>query len=320
MEQLMQRPSLARFELLRQAGVSMTEGRLASAYSMLRDIKLKSASMADLGWMAANPPWRGEAARLRRGDAGSPPFTVPVGSVAFCEQVLQQQGGERPTPLSYPIALYPFLGRTVWKTTAGRAQEPREKSVFVKPVRTKSFTGFVLPGTDAGPDRYDNLSEHDHQQLCALQALPADTPVWVSEVLELRSEWRCYMDGTAIAGYAQYDDSPEDGEAPPIGWVCEMAAFWAASSSAERDNTLEALSQKLGLPEAERIFPEAMPCAYTLDVAQCSDGSWVLVEVNDFWALGHYKGKTSISADRYFELLSNRWEELLRATPSRMGR
>lgn len=51
------------------------------------------------------------------------------------------------------------------------------------------------------------------------------------------------------------------------------------------------------------------PSGYAIDVGQ-KDGVWALVEINDGWALGLYKG---MSRTAYVDLLLTRWEEILKA-------
>ncbi len=48
------------------------------------------------------------------------------------------------------------------------------------------------------------------------------------------------------------------------------------------------------------------PCAYSLDFGVTDRGETILVEVNDFWAVGAYE----VPAKVYFEMLVDRWREM----------
>jgi hypothetical protein len=52
-----------------------------------------------------------------------------------------------------------------------------------------------------------------------------------------------------------------------------------------------------------------MPVSYSLDVGVMEDGRTALVECNDGWALGYYKG--DLRPLDYFKMLDARWQELI---------
>ena len=51
------------------------------------------------------------------------------------------------------------------------------------------------------------------------------------------------------------------------------------------------------------------PIAYSLDIGMLDWGEPALVEVNDAWALGFYKG--TLSDKDYIEMLYDRWQQLI---------
>jgi hypothetical protein len=104
------------------------------------------------------------------------------------------------------------------------------------------------------------------------------TPFWSAPYFAFTSEWRVYVINKEIVGVARYDD--EDAECElNMGSVAEMVRDFDGS-----------------------------PAGYGLDVGTDVNGRVYLVEVNDGWALGLYKGTCSYS--NYLNLLKVRWLEI----------
>lgn len=244
--------------ILRQSGDTF-EGRAVGQAAMLLDIPTSRATIDELHLH--------KDALL----AG----TMPVGSVEFVRQALAVAGIPEPAPLSYPKPLMDFLGRQVSQVTLGDLTGTH----FIKPVRTKLFTGFVYR---AGAE-LESYSEHDQEQLSALSRLPAETPLWASEPVKFDSEWRYYVVDGQLLGYSRYDPNGVDYPRLPDSQACLDA--------------VKAMSRD-----------PSSPAAYSLDVGVLESGETVLVEVNDGWALGLY-GQSVESRD-YVWLLWARWEQL----------
>lgn len=107
--------------------------------------------------------------------------------------------------------------------------------------------------------------------------LEDDFAVLLSEVVPIVSEWRCFvLEGKCVGArpYAGHYDAP----APQIKLV---------------DTCISALGEKA-------------PVAYSIDLARLVDGSTVVVEVNDAYALGAY-GLPSIP---YAQMIEARWNQL----------
>ncbi len=122
----------------------------------------------------------------------------------------------------------------------------------------------------------------DPEHAKRLTALPDDLPVWLCEPVAWLCEWRYYVQGEII-GAGRYDpEGAEDAPEPDRDLVESLVRAWGALS----------------------------PAGYALDVGVLHSGETALVEVNDGWALGYYKGTCS-PAD-YLRLLQARWEELCR--------
>jgi len=199
---------------------------------------------------------------------------LPVGSVEFVRRAMELAGIPEPQNLSYPPGCHEFLGRSVERRTSGEVLAAGAE-VFVKPVATKLFNGFVLrPQADAA-----DVDEHDREQLKILWQLPLTTLVYASPVVEFQSEWRYYVQGGEVIGRARYDaDGPEDAKEPDEGVLRRC---------------IEALA--IGHPHA-------------LDMGVLVDGSTILVEANDGWGLGLYRGAMKPAA--YLNFLAQRWESL----------
>lgn len=144
---------------------------------------------------------------------------------------------------------------------------------FIKPEETKLFTGFVLS---------DNPDEHDREQLEIASRLPGDTLIWESKVVRWLSEFRFYVLDGQILGQGRYD-SNEEGPEPDIDVVTQAVEAWARQGA---------------------------PRAFGIDFGVLSTGETALVECNDAWALGYYKG--TLLKEDYLRMLYSRWNEIRR--------
>jgi len=100
-------------------------------------------------------------------------------------------------------------------------------------------------------------------------------PVWICEPVQFVAEWRLYILRGRVATWAQYGEG-DDAE-PDLAAVAQMLQAWPG------------------------------PAGWALDVGRLADGRQVLVEANDGWALGFYKGADPVA---YLEVISARWAEL----------
>lgn len=209
-------------------------------------------------------------------------LALPVGSVEFVRAAMALAQIPEPANLSYPEALRAFLSRTVTLLPAGAVSG----RCFIKPTETKAFTGFVCD-TQTAPDALD---AHDRQQFLAFSDLAPDTPVWVSEPVTWVSELRYYLVNGEIRGAGRYDDGPDDAPEPDPAVVDAMVRCLAAQPA---------------------------PAAFALDVGVLDTGATALVECNDAWALGFYRG--TLSARDYVQMLWVRWGQLAAAPNGSMA-
>ena len=108
------------------------------------------------------------------------------------------------------------------------------------------------------------------------EPVKSDRLVWASEPVAFTAEWRCYVLRGEIVGVGQYGEGDD----------------------AELDQTM---------PRRMVEAWPSQPAGWALDVGRLSDGRIVLVEANDGWALGYYRG-----CDRraYLDVIAARWAEL----------
>ena len=119
-----------------------------------------------------------------------------------------------------------------------------------------------------------------YARLCGQEPIKPLTPVWSSPPVLWRSEWRYYVLRGTCVGAGRYDDGPEDSPEPDSSVVQAAISAWHEA-----------------------------PAGYALDFGVLSTGETALVEANDGFALGYYKG--TLAPAKYLELLGTRWEELV---------
>ncbi len=112
-----------------------------------------------------------------------------------------------------------------------------------------------------------------------------ETAFWAAPYHRFASEWRVYIIRGKIVGMGRYDDRNVEDEDTHLNMdvVHNMVDTYTAHGA---------------------------PAGYGLDVGVSDeDGMTKLVEVNDGWALGYYKGDCSMR--NYMNLLEVRWSEMI---------
>jgi hypothetical protein len=213
---------------------------------------------------------------------------LPVGSVEFVRAALSALGLPEPEGMGYaPVA--DFLRREIRPGVLYELQA-MEEPVFVKPVATKAFSGFVFdprPGAEA--------SEYQAEQLAAIAKLKPSTRVWFSEVVEFVCEWRYYVDaGGRILARARYDADGADDAPEPTAEVVQSAINSTVAALEARGN--------------------AHP--FAVDVGVLASGRTAVVELTDAWAIGLYghartPAGTSWKPGDYLEFLRQRWRSIV---------
>lgn len=139
--------------------------------------------------------------------------------------------------------------------------------LFIKPYDIKLFSGTILDGVVNSQ----------------IEGLSKETKVIVADVFHspIASEWRCYVDNRygVITGLKNYsgDHLTFPSEITLLEWVHDI----------NHNNSF--------------------PVSYTIDVGILEDGTNVVIEYNDMWAIGNY----GLENDVYLNMLKNRYFEII---------
>lgn len=272
--------------LVLQAETS-AEVRTALLVATMRGTPVRRVSLKDL---QSNLDARGSlAAHLGE--------ILPVGTVEFVRAVMGIRGVPEPDGMGYgPVG--DFLRREVREGVLYELKAA-EGPVFVKPVATKTFSGFVY---DPRPGA--KQSEYQLEQLKAIASLKTSTRVWLSEVVEFACEWRYYVDASGhILAKARYDADGDDDAPEPTAEVVQSAI----------DSTVTYLESR----------GNAHP--FAIDVGVLTNGRTAVVELSDAWALGLYghartPGGTDWKAEDYVDFLLQRWRSIVAYAQLRAAR
>jgi hypothetical protein len=186
-----------------------------------------------------------------------------VGLAGYIEDVhraLSKLGVPIPPSNDYPEQLRGFLGRSIRRAHLGEVRSSAETS-FIKPVSHKAFGGMIWNN--------DKFS----RRTIATQA--DDVEVWVSDLVNFVSEYRCFILHDEIIDCRHYKG---DWSKAPDKKIIQAAVCAMKGTS----------------------------CAYCLDWGVTDDERTLLVEANDSYALGHYGLNPIFCA----HMLSARWHEM----------
>ncbi len=193
---------------------------------------------------------------------------ICIGSVEACTKFFELVGIKTPNYIGYPNELLPFYGRKIWSC---EFSEIDKFPIFIKPKNgVKLFTGTVLE------------SEKDKKLISSLYTNINDgTEIFCSETIDIISEWRCFVNKGDLKGIHWYDgDFKEFLTKEMVDTINDMISSYKTS-----------------------------PISYTLDVGIVNNGlskKIILIEVNDFWAIGSYgfnsKEYVRMTVDRFNEI------------------
>ena len=251
---------ISSFSILKQVGIPLAESRVATHFALVTDTPIQSITLEELDQAADS---------LKTGRL------LPVGGVEFTRKAMLLAGIDEPPNFTYPHCLRDYLRREITQRRAGSIVG----EWFIKPAQvTKQFTGFVFH-TMTDPETLEETERFAYEEFLAL---PPDTLVWASEPVVWVSEFRYYVIGSEVKGWARYDCGPDEAPEPDLNLVQDMAQKMALSCGA--------------------------PAAFTLDVGVLASGETALIECNDAWAIGYYKG--SLSQHDYMHMLWVRWAQI----------
>lgn len=188
-----------------------------------------------------------------------------VGCIEDTTKYFEYLGIEVPKPLNIPICLMGYCEREIHVLTMKKFKENKMFPVFVKPYdKLKFFPSGVLRNPSSVGMFFNDV--------------PDDFKVMTSEVVDMVSEYRCFVKNGSLIGIKNY--------------IGDFKVF----------------------PDVDHIMRMIMdyeinkpPRSYTLDVAVTSDNRTVLIECNDGWSVGSY----GLDGDVYSSFLLTRWNELM---------
>lgn len=159
-----------------------------------------------------------------------------------------------------------YLGRNVSETTYGeilhRFSHENPRPVFIKPLNEhKLFTGKVI---------------YSYADLISLAGLPNETKILQSDVLNIVSEYRCFVNRRGLLGCKNY-----------TGDFTKLPNFDMVYSAIKDYNE--------------------QPISYSLDFGITDKGVTHLIEINDGFALGAY----GLNPIYYCKFIRDRWHEII---------
>lgn len=191
------------------------------------------------------------------------PENIVVGGIGSVRKALAHLGIQRAMiEIDYPPELTKYLGRRIWSSTIEEIfQQPENWNIFIKPQdEAKAFVGKVVK---------------EYKDFIGLVHPERPTKIWCSEIVNFRTEWRCFIRYGEVWDIRQYKGA------------------W--------DSTLDLNI----IRQAIQDFVSA-PAAYTLDFGIDENGKMMLVEIND----GHSCGTYGMEPIRYAKFLSARWAQM----------
>jgi hypothetical protein len=191
------------------------------------------------------------------------PESLIVGGIGNVRKRLEKFGVERPSnEIDYPKELEKYLGRKVWVSTIEEIFRDEQKwNIFIKPKKeTKKFVGKVVK---------------DYKDFIGIVDNDNPTQIWCSEIVNFKTEWRCFIRYGEILDIRQYN------------------GVW--------DSKIDLSVIKNAIKDFE-----SSPASYALDFGIDENDTMKLVEIND----GHSLGTYGISPTNYAKFLSARWSEL----------
>lgn len=193
------------------------------------------------------------------------PETGVIGYICDVKRALDKLNKPMPAELDYPDSLKPWYHRKITQGTICNIINSTE-TLFIKPTEQKLFTGFVWKGCT------------DRESRMRIVTIPNNTPIWISEVVDFVSEYRCVIRDGKIVDVRRYKG---DWSIAPnrIDVECAVKNFISSGES---------------------------PTVCCIDFGIMKSGATAIVEVNDGFAFGHY----GMNPVEYAKCLATRWYEL----------
>jgi len=181
------------------------------------------------------------------------PDILLVGNIPFIKQTLQSVQ-IKIIEDSYPEEFASLLNRKIYKTIIKKISLGRP--LFIKPSKNlKKFTGKIIYSKDD------------------LYGLPLNEEIYVSELIDIKAEYRLYISNKQIVHISQYEGDIQD--------ICVTNIQELIDSQNKYHN-------------------------FIMDISIDHQNKISLLEINDAFSIGAYK---DISPETYTTLLDNRWKE-----------
>lgn len=190
-----------------------------------------------------------------------------------CNSIFEKFG-KKPHIDDYPENFQQFLGRKVWKDTIDSISSCEEKwsaGYFVKPVRSKVFTGKIISRI---------------KDLIGCGNCRENYEVLVSEKLNIKAEWRCFI---------LYDE------------IIDVRPYGMLINPMRKSHLYHYDTSVLQEMLMEFKNIENRPMACSMDICVTDDGRTLLMEFNDAYSLGYY----GLAPILYAKLISARWSQIL---------
>lgn len=166
--------------------------------------------------------------------------------------------------LNIPKELASYTGRQIDYMTMSEFKKDTRLPIFVKPNgRSKEFIAGVITKESSREFFFKDI--------------PDECPVLVSEVIDIVTEYRCYVHNGKLVGIYWYQ-----GDFRIFPDIKVIDAAIAEYTSA--------------------------PMGYGIDFGVTKDGRTILIEANDGWSLGNY----GLEPSKYANLLLGRWIEMMK--------
>lgn len=194
---------------------------------------------------------------------------ILIGTVEATTAFFEACGIKTPEYLGYPKELTLYLNRYYEITTLGDLKN-EQFPYFAKPFKgVKLFTGSLVENKN----QLNILKNYMNKDV-----IPDETEVYLFGAVDFVSEYRCFVHKGQFKGMKHY--------------LGDFKIF-------PDTNIVESIIKDYKNP----------PVSYTIDVGVLKDGSTVLVEINDFWAIGSY----GFNGRDYVRMLIDRMMEIKRS-------
>lgn len=193
---------------------------------------------------------------------------IVIGSIEETVKHFNRIGVPIPDPLNVPPELMKYVKRDYKVITMGELRANPKPPLFIKP--SDFVKGYNLTEKFSA-----GVFKNESSIRMFFGFVPDDFRIVISEVIEMVTEFRCFVNNGKLVGIQRY--------------IGDFTKF---------------LNPEI-VKQAIADYTSAPRC-YTIDFAVTDSGDTVLIELNDLWSVSHY----GIESDIYARLIFDRWVEL----------